>query len=74
MNTERANKMRLFLTLGTAMVLALSGITLCYQIVTLNDSYTGLPSWANTLLVLVLFVFSVTMSRSSEDDDPKNPA
>lgn len=74
MTTEKTNKMKLYLALFTAMILAVSGITLCYQIVTLNDSYTGLPSWANTLLVLVLFVFSVTMSRSSEDDDPKTPA
>lgn len=74
MTTEQANKIRLFLALATATILALSGITLCYQIVTLHDSYTGLPTWLNTLLVLVLFSLSVTMSRSSEDDNPSKPA
>lgn len=74
MSNERINKMKAILTLAVAAVLAVSGIALCIQIVTLHDSYTGLPSWANTLIVLSLLTLAVTMTRSEGDDDTTNPA
>lgn len=71
MKYKYVTKFRAVFALVVAALLAITCIMLTYQIVIDHDSYTGLPTWANAILVVALFLFSLTMSGMA-DDDPTN--
>lgn len=68
MNKQAIRKAKLFFAMATAVMLALSGITLVYKIAVNDDYVTGLPTWLNFVLTLCLLALSVTMTRSIDDD------
>jgi Na+/alanine symporter len=68
MDNKTVNKIRTTLLMLSCVALALGAIMLVYAININADHVTGLPTWMNAIVVILLFGLSISMTRSIEDE------